>query len=70
MRTKTIAKLLIAMVLSCGAAYGQQGKLDLSALSPQENMSIESACNYDKVINGPAAYNNCLRAQLNLFSPH
>lgn len=37
---------------------------DISGLSVQEKDSIEMACSYDKTINGPAAYNNCLSAQL------
>jgi hypothetical protein len=49
-------------------AMAQQTNTDLSNLSQQEKSSIESACNYDKVINGPAAYNNCLRKQLTALS--
>ncbi len=37
---------------------------DLSQLTPEERQSIESACSYDKLMNGPAAYNECLRKQL------
>jgi hypothetical protein len=70
MQTKTIAMLIVAMALSCVSTYGQQSRLDLSAFSPQEKMSIEATYNYDMVINGPAACNSCWRAQLNLLSPH
>ena len=33
-------------------------------LSADERRSLESACNYDKVMNGPAAYNRCVDRQL------
>ena len=38
--------------------------LRLSKLSTEERQSIEYACSADKVMNGPAAYNTCLQAQL------
>jgi DnaJ domain len=37
---------------------------DLSKLDPREKQSIESACAADKLMEGPAAYNSCLRKQL------
>ena len=33
-------------------------------LSYDEQSSIESACSYDKTMNGPAAYNRCVKKQL------
>jgi hypothetical protein len=43
-------------------------KPDLSSLTQEERESIESACLYDKNINGPAAYHRCLQGQLNMLS--
>jgi DnaJ-domain-containing protein 1 len=40
------------------------GQPDLSALSSGERGMVESACGYDRRMNGPAAYYNCLRRQL------
>jgi hypothetical protein len=36
----------------------------LASLSPSDRASIESACNYSKVIEGAAAYHTCLNNQL------
>ncbi len=44
--------------------------LDLSGLNSAERSSIESACSYDKIINGPAAYNQCLSTQLAKLRPY
>ena len=38
---------------------------DLSELSTVELKSIESACNADRILFGPAAYNDCLSNRLN-----
>ena len=38
--------------------------LDLSGLNSAERSSIESACSSDRVLRGPAAYNQCLSSQL------
>jgi uncharacterized protein len=38
--------------------------IDLSSLNDAERTSIESACNYDKNMNGPAAFNKCVSAKL------
>jgi hypothetical protein len=36
----------------------------LASLSPSDRASIESACNYSKVIEGAAAYHACLNNQI------
>jgi hypothetical protein len=38
--------------------------LDLSGLNSAERSSIESACSNDRILNGPAAYNQCLSLQM------
>ena len=38
--------------------------IDLSGLSSDERSSIEYACQNDKILNGPAAYNRCLSQQM------
>jgi len=43
---------------------------DLSHLTTEERQSIEMACLEDKVMNGPAAYNECLRKELSLLKEH
>ena len=40
----------------------------LSDLSGPERQSIESACQTDKLMNGPAAYTNCLERQLSAMA--
>ena len=40
------------------------GEPDLSGLGGSEKQSIESACAADKLMEGPAAYNTCVRKQL------
>jgi len=36
----------------------------LSGLRAEERQSIEYACQSDKMLNGPAAYNSCVSRQL------
>ena len=50
-----------------GAAVSQGSDLaepNLSSLGTLERQSIESACASDKLMEGPAAYNGCIRKQL------
>lgn len=42
---------------------------NLSRLNDDERQSIEMACNSDKVLNGPAAYDKCLIHQLSRMTP-
>ncbi len=51
-----------------GALKSETRQPDLSGLSHSERQSIEAACNTDKYVNGPAAYNKCLRNQLSAMS--
>lgn len=41
---------------------------DLSGLTPEERESIDMACLQQKVLQGPAAYNNCIRHQISMLS--
>lgn len=70
MRKRAILVLIVSAIISltyeCEIVSAQ--KPDLSGLSQEERQSIESACAYDKNINGPAAYNRCLQTQLNMLS--
>src|SRR5580704_4299996 len=56
-----IALFFVALMHLC--ALAQQP--DLSGTTQEERESIESACSYDKVVVGPAAYHRCVQNQLN-----
>ena len=67
--------VLVALVVLAGVrpsiaedddqAGWRQSDSDLSGVSSDERMSIESACRTEKVFGGPAAYNRCVASQLN-----
>jgi hypothetical protein len=59
-----IALFFVALMHLC--ALAQQP--DLSGTTQEERESIESACSYDKVVVGPAAYHRCVQNQLNSLS--
>lgn len=47
----------------------QSASVAMGDLSDPERQSIEAACSTDKYLNGPAAYNTCLKRQLAALSP-
>lgn len=47
-----------------------QRTLDQPTLSSEERQSIEFACQTDKLMNGPAAYNSCVQNQLARLTPN
>ena len=58
-----------SLAMRAPSGYGVQPApatrdIDLSSLNPAERRSIESACNGDRLLQGPAAYNRCLTGQL------
>src|SRR5258708_37118966 len=56
----------LTFVLSAAVARTQERSTrtpDLSQLTTEERQSIESACSGAKYVQGPAAYNQCLRSQ-------
>jgi hypothetical protein len=68
-RTSDIPVFMMIPVESAqtGAAVSQGSDLaepNLSSLGTLERQSIESACASDKLMEGPAAYNGCIRKQL------
>lgn len=61
---------VVAILASCFPlpAGGQSSrKPDLSSLTSEERNSIESACSYEKLVVGPAAYYGCIHSQLRQF---
>ena len=63
----SIKLVFLFLVLVTRLAAQTSRKPDLSGLTAEERQSIQSACSYDKNINGPAAYHDCLRKQLDQF---
>jgi len=59
-----VVTLLCALNLYCSASQSSSSQPDLSGLSSSERAMVDSACNYDRQMNGPAAYYGCLRRQL------
>ena len=65
-RWVVIALFLAPPVLLLHAQTRQEP--NLTGLTPNEGQSIESACSYDKLMVGPAAYNRRLTKQLSQLS--
>jgi hypothetical protein len=55
---------LIALMATCPLPASSQVRHGLAALSRDERDSIESACGPAKMLDGPAAYNQCLHYRL------
>jgi hypothetical protein len=64
---RVAAQLVVASFLVCSfmplSAQTPQ-KPELSGLSQEDRASIESACSYEKLVVGPAAYRECVQNQL------
>ncbi len=61
MKIKAFVLLIVASFFGLHSSASAQS---LAALSYSDRASIESACNYSKVIEGAAAYHTCLNNQL------
>jgi hypothetical protein len=59
--------LVVFCLLPC-ELVAQTPTPDLSGLSSEDRRSIESACSHAKYMEGPAAYYQCLRTQLDTLS--
>jgi len=59
-----IKALVLLIVASFFGLHASAGAQSLAALSGSDRASIESACNYPKVMEGAAAYHACLNKQL------
>jgi hypothetical protein len=68
---RTVREPKQASIIHQNEFPGNQSEQDVGSSSPSidkltqaERSSIESACNSDRLFNGPAAYNRCLQGQL------
>jgi hypothetical protein len=59
-----IKTLVLLVVVGLFGLHAPASAQSLASLSPSDRASIESACNYSKVMEGAAAYHNCLNGQL------
>ena len=67
-RFRILWTVALSLVFSVTILLAQSRTPDLSKLSAAERQSIESACSAAKYLEGPAAYNRCLRNQLNALT--